>query len=569
MANPSRFQLIDPSRRWWRQTLAAGPGSREENLAYGKDLLNTPRPRFDSVSSPTFAQLWQWTVVGALVAYLAVANAPRCSADETLKRPNILFAMADDWSWPHAGAYGANDVKTPVFDQVARNGILFGNAFAAAPQCSPNRASILTGRNIWQNEEAGTHGSGFPSKFPVFTGALEESGYLVGYTGKPWGPGNWADYGWTRNPVGRNFSAVRYSERPEVGFDRNDYAGNFAQFLKTRKKDQPFFFWYGCTEPHRTYDHGIGVRQGKDLASIDVPPFLPDADQVRSDIADYLVEVEWFDQHLGRMLELLEKSGEFDNTIVVVTSDNGMPFPRAKANLYEFGTHMPLAIQWPAKIQAGRHVEDLVSFIDFGPTFLEASGLKPLHTMTGRTFMNLLTSRESGRIDSSRQYALAGRERHTHARAENVGYPARSYRSNDYLYIWNIDPKRWPMGPPIGPQGGLHDIDRGPSTSYLIDNKDDPKVKNFYDWAAGMRPENELFDIKKDPGCLTNLADNPAYQDVVKELHGKLKVLLTEQKDPRIVGPYHLFDSYPRHNGPMRPFLGGFAEKGKYNPAFQ
>ena len=111
------------------------------------------------------------------------------------KRPNILFAISDDQSFPYASAYGTAGIQTPAFDRVAEAGVLFYNAFVAAPGCSPSRAAILTGKNIWQIEEAGTHASYFPKKFTVFTDLLEDAGYELGFTGKPWGPGNWKDAG--------------------------------------------------------------------------------------------------------------------------------------------------------------------------------------------------------------------------------------------------------------------------------------------------------------------------------------------------------------------------------------
>ena len=120
--------------------------------------------------------------------------------EEIVEQPNILFAIADDQSYPYASAYGTQGISTPAFDQVANSGVLFHNAFVAAPQCSPSRAAILTGRNIWQIEEAGTHASSFPKEYGVFTDMLETQGYAIGYTGKPWGPGNWEIEGWEEIP---------------------------------------------------------------------------------------------------------------------------------------------------------------------------------------------------------------------------------------------------------------------------------------------------------------------------------------------------------------------------------
>ncbi|MCA9417531.1 MAG: sulfatase, partial [Candidatus Omnitrophica bacterium] len=350
---------------------------------------------------------------------------------------------------------------TPNFDRVAERGVLFHNAFCVAPQCSPNRASILTGRNIWENEEAGTHASSFPTKFTVYPGILAKAGYYTGFTGKPWGPGVWEEAGWPQNPAGKEFEPYQLDNLPE-GVNSTDYSRNFEAFLDSCPKDAPFCFWYGCHEPHRKFEQGIGAKNGIDPDSVHVPAFLPDLPLIRSDLADYYYEVQWFDRHLGKMLDLLEERGELDNTLVVVTSDNGMAFPRAKANLYEYGLHMPLAVMWPEKVSGGREVQDLISFTDFAPTFLEAAGLPSEPAMTGRSFLDLLTTKEEGIVDPSRKFVLSGRERHTHARPDNRGYPARSIRTQDYLLIWNLNPDLWPAGNDLGPEG-FYDIDGCPS----------------------------------------------------------------------------------------------------------
>ncbi len=481
------------------------------------------------------------------------------------KRPNILFAISDDQSWPHASAYGCEFVSTPAFDRVAREGVLFHNAFVCAPQCSPNRASILTGRYIWQNEEAGTHASSFPRNLPVFTELLEESGYQLGYTGKPWGPGNWQISGWERNPVGPEFSEIKYENPPLDGIRNLDYAANFEAFLDQKSFEQPFFFWYGASEPHRSYKQGSGLAAGKKTESVTVPEFLPDHPIIRSDILDYAVEIEWFDAHLERMLNMLEERGELENTVVVVTSDNGMPFPRAKANLYEYGIHMPLAVRWGDRVKAGREVDDLVSFVDFAPTFLQTAGVSIPENVTGKSFLNVLLSSKNGRVDEQRKHIFTGRERHTHARPNNWAYPSRAIRTKEYLYIWNLKPDRWPAGNPTGsgqPQG-YHDIDACPSKTFIIERRDEyPELA-----AASLdkRPEEELYDINADAACLNNLAEQAEFEQIRTILRTELEKTLAETGDPRMSGS-EIFESYPRYS-PMRDFPG-FKERGKYNPEY-
>ena len=490
------------------------------------------------------------------------------SSDTPVRRPNILFAISDDQSFPYASAYGTSGLKTPAFDLVAQTGILFNNAFVAAPQSSPSRAAILTGKYIWQLEEAGTHSSYFPKKFIVFTDLLAQSGYDVGYTAKAWGPGNFQDSGWEQNPVGKAYNKKTLKTVPAQGINKNDYSGNFIDFYSQKPDDQPFFFWYGATEPHRTYEEGAGLRSGKKLSDALVPGFLPPDSVVKSDILDYYFEIEYFDSHLMKIIEFLREKGELENTIIVVTADNGMSFPASKATLMEYGTHVPLAICWPGKIKGTRISDDLVSLTDLAPTFLEIAGIKNPVRMTGRSLSKVLYSADNGISDPSRDHVLTGRERHSHARADNVGYPARAIRTHDYLYILNLKPELWPAGDPVAEGSpewpGYHDIDNGPSKSFIMDNRSAWPLQ--FTLGYEKRPEEQLYNIKSDMGCLKNLAYDPAFRSVKDGLKKQLLRELKKTGDPRVNGTGDIFDSYPRF-GAMRN-LPGFKEEGKYNPAF-
>ena len=486
-----------------------------------------------------------------------------CRDEGVTRRPNILFVISDDQSFPHAGAYGYRAARTPAFDKVAAEGVLFTNAFSPAPGCSPTRASVLTGRHIWQLEDAGSHASSFPAKFVCYPDLLEQAGYLVGYTGKGWGPGNWKISGRKRNPAGNEYNEIKDNNAPEF-ISKTDYAANFAIFLKERNEGQLFCFWYGAHEPHRRYKKGIGVKNGFDLNEIEVPPFLPDAEEVRSDIADYLFEISHFDKHLGRMMKMLEASGELDNTLIIVTSDNGMPFPRAKANLYEYGFHMPLAVRWGAKVKGGRVVDDLVSLTDVAPTILEASGVQHpsikngRFPMSGKSFLNILLSDKSGYVDTSRTAVYGGRERHSSSRWNNLSYPIRAMRTKQFLYIRNFKPERWPAGAPerIDKNGnlvpGYHDIDQF-TERYTYIHRNDPEVRKYFELAVGKRPAEELYDITKDPGCLENLAAKDDHKEILADLRKQLEDHLKETKDPRVMGNGDIWETYIRYS-PIRTF---------------
>ena len=483
--------------------------------------------------------------------FLAATLASALAADEQPKYPNILLAIGDDISWPHMSAYGCTFVKSPNFDRVAREGILFQNCFTSNPKCSPSRACFLTGMHTWQLEEACDHHGIFPAKFKSYPDMLEQqAGYLVGFTGKPWAPGDWAGGGWKRNPAGEEFN--RFSLKPPTtGISKIDYTKNFEAFLAARKPGQPFCFWYGGHEPHRPYEKGTGLRFGKKLSDAQVPDFLPDVDEVRSDLLDYSVEIEWYDKQLGLMLATLEKMGELDNTIVIVTSDNGMPFPRVKGNPYEMGDHLPLAIRWGARIKPGRVVTDFINFVDFAPTFLQVIGAPPHPQMTGHGFLDVLLSDKSGRIDPARNFVVTGREREDVGRPGNVGYPVRTIHTDDFLYLHNFKPDRWPA---VDPVSNYADIDDSPTKSFIIEQNKNGESK-YYNLAMGKRPEEELYRVGSDPGCVINLADDPAYAETKKQLAEKLEQFLRDQKDPRILGNGDVFDHYE--------YLGSEAKKAK------
>jgi len=473
------------------------------------------------------------------------------------RRPNILLAISDDQSYPHASIYGCRSISTPSFDRIAREGVLFNNAFAASPGCSPSRAALLTGRYPWQLQHAGTHGSAFPKEYQVYPDALEQVGYFVGYTGKGWGPGSWQDSGRPRNPAGTSFNSIKTKMAPTEGINTKDYAANFGEFLKQRPEGQPFCFWYGGHEPHRRFEAGTGARDGLDASTVEVPKFLPDTPEIRDDLLDYFREIQHFDLHLGRILKMLEDAGELDNTLIVVTGDNGMAFPRAKANGYEFGIHVPMAIRWPKAVPGGRTVDDLVSFVDLAPTFLEVASAKESKQITGKSLTDILLSSGEGQGEVERTAIYSSRERHSSSRYNNLAYPQRMLRTADYLYIRNFRPNRWPAGAPqkydapgiLGPMhGGYHDIDACPSLTFLIENRSDKVLGKYLNWAVDKRPAEELFDIRNDPACLNNLVGKAEFKKTQQNLRTEMENYLRKTGDPRILDGGDIFETYKRYS---------------------
>lgn len=467
-----------------------------------------------------------------LLSSLAASAAVPLAAQR--KRPNILFCIADDWGWPHAGAYGADWVETPAFDRIAREGVLFANTFTSNPKCSPCRASILTGRNTWQLDEATNHFGLFPKRWAVYPEVLEDAGYHVGYTGKGWGPGDYKSGGFDRNPAGPVYSDVR-TKPPFRFMSTIDYAGNFDAFLEKREDGQPFCFWLGGQEPHRAYQDGAGEASGKDWRKVPVPAYYPDDETIKRDMTDYAVEVEYFDSHVGRALKKLEEIGELDNTLVVMTSDHGMPFPRVKGQIYEHGFHLPCAMRWGA-MEGGRTIEDFVNVRDFAPTFLEAAGVEVPKTVTGSSLVSLLKSGKSGWVTNDRNRMLVGKERHDLGRPNNGGYPVRAIRTKEWLYIRNYEPERWPGG---NPETGYRNCDDSPTKSRILRSYD-----QWYRMSFGKRPVEELYRVSEDDANVDNLAEDPQYRHIKDELRGEMEAKLKAEGDPRMFGKGGQYDTF-------------------------
>lgn len=322
--------------------------------------------------------------------------------------------------------------------------------------------------------------------------------------------------------------------------------------MKQRPAGRPFSFWFGSQDPHRPYEKGSGLKAGLKLESVVVPPFLPDTPEVRSDLLDYYLEVQRFDREVGEILDKLAAAGELDNTLVVVTSDNGMPFPRAKANVYDAGTHMPLAVRWPSRVPAGRVIDAFVSLTDLAPTFLDAAGLRPPGSMTGRSLWPLLR----GERVSGREQVFVERERHANVRKGDLSYPMRAVRTRDFLYIRNFRPDRWPAGDPekyiaVGPFG---DIDDGPTKQLLLSrHAADAVIAPFFDLATAKRPAEELYDLRGDPWQMVNVAGNPQHARVTKELRAALDKWMRQTGDPRARSDADPWDGYPYYGQPGPP----------------
>ncbi len=525
-----------------------------------------------------------------LSAFLAIGLLATCASAED--RPNILFFFADDWG-RYASSYrnpdgspSLNDViETPHIDRIATEGVIFDNAFVPVASCGPCRASLATGQYFWNCGSGAflnTKNTGWKSKetpggtddpfreITKFSDLIRESGYYTISSRKTFKmtPSK-------KTPAHRAFGPVKY-ERYGLyvgaeGLTQAERAIRHDEIVKNSKDeirallagcpdDTPFYFTYGSINVHRPYTPDSGAN----LWNIDpdslkglIPPYLPDTDDVRRDFSDYLGEVLALDLKLGAMLEVLEEAGELDNTLVILSGDHGIPgVPRGKTNCYDLATRVPMIARLPSAIPSGRRVEDYISVMDVGPTFLDLAGVNIPAEMDGKSFLPQLKSKNSGWVDEARDRVVIGRERHYHtAREGNLPYPMRAIRSKDFLYIKNFKPERWPMGDPLSYEAadtpeqlyrmglttdsGFRDLD-GSLTKAFMSSKSgysvspDKKTAELWEFTMGHRPAEELYDLRKDPHQMDNVADDPAYAEALTSLRSEVDAIMTESNDPRL-----------------------------------
>jgi len=530
-------------------------------------------------------------IITALSTSILIFLLSAC-AKET-QAPNIMFLFADDWGY-YASCFADPEVpsvndclQTPAMDQLAEEGVSFNHAYVTVPSCTPSRAAVATGCYFWRAGESALMGSRGDwegvddprQELPGFGKLLHDRGYHLGRTYKTlnslWFPGK------VYQDNGREFcdysQTVEAAPSLEEGHEmlKQEVLANFQDFLNDREEGQPFCYVWGPHNPHRPWNNG----SGKNIWGIEpdclkgrMPGHLPDLPLIREDFADYLGEVQAFDRGVEYLVEELKRLGEYENTIIVLSGDNGIPgFPKGKANLYDFGVRAPLIIRWGDIKHNGRKLDDFVNLIDLAPTYLEATGVEVPETMDGKSLLPLLMSKKEGLIDKERDHAIVGLERHGY-REGNLPYPSRAIHTKDFIYIHNFKPERSPIGfddrnfkPEHLPAriGGnqfsiesqmtyeyledyanqrrcivLSGMDNGPAKAWFVTNRNTPEYAKYYEMAFGLRPEEELYDLRKDPDQLNNVAEDNEYAEVKAKLSKQLMQVLEDTNDPRLTDAF-------------------------------
>ena len=442
---------------------------------------------------------------------LCLAAAPAGAADE---RPNLLFFIADDLAWDDLGAYGHPHIRTPNIDRLAAEGLRFDRAFLTCSSCSPSRSSIITGRYPHSTGAEALHWP-LPAEQVTFVERLKQAGYHTAQAGK-WHLGD----------------AVR--DRFDTVADGGEA---MVETLRDRPRDKPFFMWFAFHDPHRPYQRGA-IATPHTREDVVVPSYLPDLPEVRDELALYYDEISRLDELLGRVLAELASQGVADNTLILLTSDNGRPFPRCKTTVFDSGIHAPFIVRWPAKVAPGGSTMSLVSSIDIAPTFLELAGLPVTPNFQGVSFAPILADPGA----TVREHVFAEHNWHDYTAHK------RAVRDANFKYIRNAYPDL-PGTPPA-------DAVKGDAFQAMLRLRDEGKLdERFEECFVAPRPEEELYDLSADPDEHHNLAADPKYAKVLAELRARLTdwKLATGDRVPELRTP----DDFDRRTGDRLRRRGG------------
>ena len=427
-------------------------------------------------------------------------------------KPNVLFILSDDHSYPYLSCYGDGNVRTPVVDKLAAEGIKFRKFFTSAPQCVPSRAAYLSGRSPVAARIT-RFSSPLPRDVVTFPEVLkQEAGYYVGVVGRSYhldGSGKGDD------ELGKFLTEGGYKtfkDRLDVVQTGSDPQAveQATAFLEGRPKDKPFCLWVNFSDPHHPWTAPAGYRP--DPATLKLPAHVPDLPGVREQYADYCAEVNRVDETTGKVLAVLDRLGLAKDTLVVFAGDNGQALPHGKGSLYDPGCNVPFVVRWPGVVAPGGDSSALLSGEDLGPTVLDACGLKPAKGMTGVSFLPIL----KGAAPKTRDYVFTERGPHGSAPVQvgmaSSGYDlSRAVRSGRYKAIYNCTP--WLPYQPVDSAGGsawkaMQNLNaegamaKGLSATYF----------------SSPRPVYEFYDLEKDPAELNNLSGRPEVAEAERAL---------------------------------------------------
>jgi uncharacterized sulfatase len=430
-----------------------------------------------------------WLAVALLGSCLPVGGADQA-------KPNLVFIIADDLTFRDIACYGGQ-AHTPNIDKLAGQGIRMTRCFQATAMCSPTRHTIYTGL---YPVKSGAYPNHTFAKDDVKSVVhyLKPLGYRVALSGKTHiGPKKAFPFEYSKNPDGPDMAAI-------------DQLASECSASKT-----PFCLFVCSNEPHSPWNKGDASKYPP--AEIKLPPYHIDTSDLRKQFSNYLAEVTCFDAQVGRVLEILEKRGVSENTLVMLVSEQGNSFPFAKWTLYDSGLQSAMVVRWPGRVQPATTSAAMVEYVDVLPTFIEAAGASLPVVLDGKSMVPVLT----GKSDHLKDYVFGIQT--TRGIQDGPGhYGRRSVRSATHKLIHNLDPSaRFFNGISQTPY-----FKEWEARAKAGDPRAAELVKRFY-----SPPEFELFDVIKDPLELHNLAENPESAPVMIELKAQLAAWMKQQGD--------------------------------------
>lgn len=455
-----------------------------------------------STGMPILMQAHPWlSCLLASVASLVAAD-----------KPNVLFILSDDHSYPYLSCYGDGNVRTPAIDKLAAEGMKFRKFFTSAPQCVPSRAAYLSGRSPVAARIT-RFSSPLPRDVITFPEVLKkEAGYYVGVVGRVYHLDGSAKGGEELGKFLETGGFKTFKDRFDVVQTGSDPVAveQATAFLEGRPKDKPFCLWVNFSDPHHPWTAPASYRP--DPATLKLPAHIPDLPAVREQYADYCAEVNRVDETTGKVLALLERLGLAKDTLVIFAGDNGQALPHGKGSLYDPGCNVPFVVRWPGVVAPGGDSSVLLSGEDVGPTVLAAAGLKPGPGMTGVSFLPIL----KGEAPKIRDYVFTERGPHgsqpVSVGMNSSGYDlSRAVRSGRYKAIYNCTP--WLPYAPVDSAGdaawkAMQNLNaegamaKGLSATYF----------------SSPRPVYEFYDLEKDPAELNNLSGRPEVAEAERAL---------------------------------------------------
>ncbi|MFT4092939.1 MAG: sulfatase [Niabella sp.] len=460
-----------------------------------------------------------------LLLITAIFGAGKLTGQPVSTRPNILFIMADDLTMRDIEPYGSRQVRTPNLLQLAQEGICMDNMYNLVPVCAPTRQTLLTGLGPVRNGAYPNHSEIYEGikTLPVY---FKELGYRTALIGKKhFGPLPSFPFDFLGGRDGDN------GKGQDVDLSK-------AEQYISESGDQPFFLMFTSNQPHTPWNRGN--RKVYDPEKIVLAPNMIDTKLTRERMVDYFAEITYLDSLVGYCLNIIDRAGKKDNTIVIFASEQGNSFPFSKWTLYDQGLRSGFIVRWPGKVQPGTRNEAMVQYTDILPTLLDIAGKAPAGINTGSedTYGN------TGFDGVSFKEVLLGKSNHIHNYVFGINttrgiikgseaYASRSVKNDRYLYIRNLNFKeRYAnvvTSSPLFKQ--WLDADPVRATKYII------------------RPEEELYDVVNDPWQLTNLAADPGYKKVKQELLKQLEAFMKQQGDEGIKTEMNALSRQPRHNG--------------------